>query len=140
MWTTRPEAYMRKAISARMPAGKLEALRRLLELKATEVRTALSAGRAAEIVFRPEEPLDFGDWCQKSYDEWMFVNQNRIEKQLLRELEEALHRFRDGTFGLCQGCEEPIDSRRLTALPWAKFCISCQEKLAGGQPEPALPS
>jgi DnaK suppressor protein len=40
---------------------------------------------------------------------------------------EALGRIADGTYGTCVECEEPISAKRLAALPWAKFCIHCQE-------------
>src|SRR5208283_4664031 len=59
------------------PARTEQYLRQILS-KIHEVRQGLSARRAAEFVQRPEEPLDFGDWCQKSHDEWLFVNQNRL--------------------------------------------------------------
>jgi len=97
--------------------------------KIREVRQALSARRAAEFVQRPEEPLDFGDWCQKSHDEWLFVNQNRIEAALLRELEAAARRLERGTFGICEGCGEPISERRLDAVPWARFCVPCEARV-----------
>ncbi len=107
--------------------ARTEQHRRLILRKAQEVRQGLSARRAAEIVSRPEEPLDSGDWCQRSHDEWLFLNQNRIEMAHLRELEAALRRLDNGTFGVCEGCGEPISERRLEAVPWAKFCIPCDE-------------
>jgi DnaK suppressor protein len=100
--------------------------RRQLEAKASDVRRGLTAHRAAEFVRRPDEPLDFGDWCQKSHDEWLFLNQNRLEIELLREVEDALHRLDEGTYGTCQACEEPISPKRLDAIPWAKYCVRCQ--------------
>ena len=102
----------------------------MLELKAEEVRRGLSAKRAAEIVHLAGEPLDFGDYCQKSHDEWLFLRQNRLECELLRELEAALRRLAGGEYGICQGCREPISAKRLEALPWARFCVGCQEAAA----------
>ncbi len=113
-----------------------EKYRLLIERKAHEVRQGRSARRASEFVSRPEEPLDFGDWCQKSHDEWLFVNQNRIEMALLRELERALRRIRRGSFGVCQHCAEPIAPKRLEAVPWARLCVACEEKAGGSQPSP----
>jgi DnaK suppressor protein len=110
--------------------AKFQQYRRILERKAEEVRLGLSARRSAEIVHRPDEPLDFGDWCQKSRDEWLFLNQNRIESALFRELQEALRRLDNGTYGVCQSCQEAIVPKRLEALPWAKFCVPCQETVA----------
>jgi DnaK suppressor protein len=40
---------------------------------------------------------------------------------------EALRRINDGTYGSCAECDEPVSEKRLAAIPWAKYCISCQE-------------
>lgn len=111
-------------------ASRLDHYRRVLEQKVEEVRAGLSARRAAEVVLRLDEPLDFGDWCQKSHDEWLFSNQNRLEVALLRNLEAALERLASGTYGICQSCHQAICAKRLEALPWAEFCVRCGEKVA----------
>jgi len=36
----------------------------------------------------------------------------------------------EGTYGTCPECDEPISPKRLDALPWARFCVKCQEKIA----------
>jgi DnaK suppressor protein len=110
--------------------GQIEKYRRVLEGKVRKLHLGLSTRRAAEVVARPDEPLDFGDWCQKSHDEWLFLNQNRMEMELLRDLEAALRRLDTGGFGVCQGCEEPIAAKRLEAVPWARFCVACQESVS----------
>ena len=115
--------------------ARTERYRRQIVSKIQEVRQGLSARRAAEFVQRPEEPLDFGDWCQKSHDEWLFVNQNRLETAQLREIEAALRRRDRGTFGICEGCGEPISEKRLDAVPWAKFCIPCHERARRAEEE-----
>jgi DnaK suppressor protein len=111
-------------------ASRLDQYRRVLEQKAEEVRAGLSARRAAEVVLRLEEPLDFGDWCQKNHDEWLFLNQNRLEIALLRNLEAALDRLARGAYGTCPSCHEPISPKRLEAVPWAEFCVRCEEQAA----------
>ena len=100
-----------------------------LQEKAAELRQRMSADKAAAIVSRLEDPSDSGDLSQQSHEEWLFLNRNNLEKSLLREVEEALVRSREGTYGICQECEEPISPKRLQALPWAKFCVRCQEML-----------
>lgn len=40
---------------------------------------------------------------------------------------EALQRTEDGTYGTCAECDEPVSEKRLAAIPWAKYCIRCQE-------------
>jgi DnaK suppressor protein len=56
----------------------------------------------------------------------------------LREVESALRRVESGTFGICSGCEEDINPKRMAAIPWAQFCIRCQEAADREQTEPAL--
>jgi DnaK suppressor protein len=45
----------------------------------------------------------------------------------LRGARAALRRIEDGSFGTCQECDEDIHAKRLAAVPWATFCIRCQE-------------
>lgn len=124
---------MSGAVKESMVRSPQDKYAQLLERKMNEVRLGLSARRAAEVVSRLDEPLDFGDWCQKSHDEWLFLNQNRMEVELLREVEAALLRIETGSFGICQACEEPITPKRLDAVPWARFCIPCQEREASSE-------
>jgi DnaK suppressor protein len=55
----------------------------------------------------------------------------RLESDALRlqSLRSALDRIRDGTYGTCLLCDEPINEKRLAAIPWAAYCLSCQEML-----------
>ena len=46
----------------------------------------------------------------------------------LRQVNRALERLNAGTYGICAVCDEPIDPRRLEALPFAEICISCAER------------
>ena len=45
----------------------------------------------------------------------------------LMQIGEALKRIDHGDFGICLDCEEPISPKRLQALPWAAYCLHCQE-------------
>jgi DnaK suppressor protein len=47
--------------------------------------------------------------------------------QLLMVIEDALTRIRDGRFGICMGCDEPIAKPRLEAVPWTDLCRGCKE-------------
>ena len=49
--------------------------------------------------------------------------------RLLRDIEAARDRLRASTYGVCLHCEEAIAPRRLQAIPWAAYCISCQESV-----------
>lgn len=45
----------------------------------------------------------------------------------LKEIRQARRRVTDGTYGACESCGEPIPRKRLEAIPWAAYCITCQE-------------
>ena len=56
-----------------------------------------------------------------------------LEKQIrdqLADVEHALHKFEEETYGLCEGCGQPIDPARLEALPQAKLCLNCKASQA----------
>ncbi len=90
----------------------------------------MSAQKAAQVVSRLDIPSDEGDLSQQHHEEWIFLNRNTIDMKLLREIADALHRMDIGQYGVCPECEEPISSKRLDAVPWARYCVTCQEKIA----------
>ena len=46
-----------------------------------------------------------------------------------REITQAIERIGEGEYGICLDCEMPISPKRLAAIPWAVYCVKCQEKL-----------
>jgi len=50
-----------------------------------------------------------------------------MEVQRLRQIDEALRKIEEGTYGYCEECGEPIEEGRLLAKPFATLCISCKE-------------
>jgi DnaK suppressor protein len=67
------------------------------------------------------------DQAQLTHDEYVSLHFNSLDYGQLRLVEEALDRLEAGDFGTCLNCEEPIPAKRLRALPWARYCIPCQE-------------
>lgn len=51
------------------------------------------------------------------------------DSRIARQVQEALARLRDGSYGICLRCDDPIKPRRLEAVPWARYCVHCQEML-----------
>ncbi|SPE41089.1 Transcriptional regulator, TraR/DksA family (modular protein) [Candidatus Sulfopaludibacter sp. SbA3] len=68
------------------------------------------------------------DQAQISHDEFVSLHLNSLDYGQLRLIEEALDRLTSGDYGICLCCEEPIAAKRLAALPWARYCVSCQER------------
>jgi DnaK suppressor protein len=72
---------------------------------------------------------DEGDRANASQDKemtWLLSSQERAQLALI---DSALSRIRDGTFGDCEHCGQEIGGKRLAAIPWTRYCITCQELL-----------
>jgi RNA polymerase-binding transcription factor len=67
------------------------------------------------------------DQAQITHDEFVSLHLNSLDYTQLRLVDEALDRLKSGDYGVCLSCEEPIPTKRLLALPWARYCIPCQE-------------
>ena len=80
------------------------------------------------------ENLADDDHPQVSHDEFVTSRINGLDYRQLRMVEEALDRLDAGDYGVCLCCDEPIAEKRLRALPWARYCVVCQE-LAGAERE-----
>lgn len=70
------------------------------------------------------------DQAQHSHEEFISLRLNGLDYLLLRQVHEALDRLQTGDYGVCQSCEEDIPAKRLNALPWARYCVPCQEQMA----------
>jgi DnaK suppressor protein len=55
------------------------------------------------------------------------IQLHQTDSRLLRAIEEALGRIRQGTFGVCQVCKRPVSKARLEAVPWTHLCLECKE-------------
>ena len=56
------------------------------------------------------------------------IRLHQTDGRLLRAIEEALARIRQGTYGVCEVCKQPISKARLEAVPWARHCRECKER------------
>jgi len=69
---------------------------------------------------------DLGDQANTAYTREFFFELGNGDRRLLREVVAALAKIDDGSFGACERCGEPIADKRLDALPFARYCITCQ--------------
>ncbi len=67
------------------------------------------------------------DQIQNKVNRELAVADITRNSRMLRELDAALQRLREGAHGICRHCEEEISPKRLAAIPWAALCIGCQE-------------
>jgi len=120
---------MAKTITTKaLTKTQLNHYKRILENKAVELRKNMLTPAAANIVARREEPVDVADLSTQSHEEWIFLNRNSLDISLLRQIKDALVRIEDQSYGTCQDCQTPISAKRLDAVPWATYCIRCQDR------------
>lgn len=95
----------------------------LLKAKAAEATKALK-NREGIIVERTADELED---IATAFARDIVVQHLDRESHLLRQILGALCRIENGTFGACVHCEDEISPKRLAAVPWAPFCLACQE-------------
>lgn len=75
-----------------------------------------------------EKSADALDEVQHASERELAIRNLDRESNLLRNVRSALRRIEDGSFGTCLHCEEEISPKRVAAVPWAPYCIQCQEQ------------
>ncbi len=76
---------------------------------------------------------DLADKASTSYTKEFLYSLSNSERIVLQEVEDALTRIEEGEFGVCEECGEPIHKKRLDAVPWARYCLACQEAFDKGR-------
>jgi DnaK suppressor protein len=106
-----------------MTKAELNKFKQILEDRRSELAHVLRNREAIAI----EKSPDALDEVQHAAERELAIRNLDRESSLLRQVKLALSRIDDGTFGTCLHCEEEINPKRLNAVPWAPYCISCQE-------------
>jgi len=75
-----------------------------------------------------KEPSDMEDLGQMTYTEAMLDKLSQRDMFILREIDYALEKIKNGTYGICEGCGIDIPEERLCAIPWTRFCAKCAEQ------------
>ena len=119
-----------------MTETELDRYQGILTAKVTELER-LVRYRDAITVERSADQLD--EIQAASQRALAVCNLDRECKQL-RDIRAALRRIREGEFGTCRECDEEIHQKRLAAVPWAQFCIRCQEAVDRHLEEVQAPS
>jgi DnaK suppressor protein len=68
------------------------------------------------------------EFAIKSAEQDLTAATAELRSRTLRDIENALRRVAGGTYGECEACGEQISPNRLKAIPWARYCLSCQEE------------
>lgn len=95
----------------------------LLEKKLAELGNGLAHREDIAV----EKTPDALDEIQMAGERELAIRNLDRESNLLRNIKGALGRITDGNYGVCVRCDKPIIQKRLDAVPWTKYCITCQE-------------
>ena len=103
----------------------LEKFRKTLETKQAELTGSLR--NRDEIVI--EKAPDALDEVQLAGERELAIRNLDRDSNMLRQIRRALARIEDGSYGICLHCDEEISPKRIAAVPWAAYCIKCQEQV-----------
>jgi len=77
-------------------------------------------------------PIHMADLGTDNYEQEFALGLMDSERKLLQEIDDALQRIEEGTYGICQGTGQPIPKARLEAQPWARYCVEYARLLEQG--------
>ena len=103
-------------------------LRRLLEGKSAELRAQMMISATNPALYADEDIHDSADLAERSHEAWLWVKKNSFDVALLREINDALERLHEKSYGTCVDCGRPVTRKRLEAVPWTGYCVTCQER------------
>jgi DnaK suppressor protein len=120
-----------KLTSAEIKKFKATLLKKLSEIlgNVTSMETEALRRDRSDLSNMPIHMADLGtDSCEIDN----IIGLVDSERKILVEVNDALSRIEDGTYGICEGRGEPIPKQRLKAIPWARYCVACATLLEKG--------
>jgi RNA polymerase-binding protein DksA len=110
-----------------MVVRRPEVLRSFLEDERVRLETVI-----AQIEAEGGKNLGYGnhmaDDATEAFEQAKDLALRQNAEQLLTQVTDALERFDQGTYGICQQCSAEIDPARLKALPYVTLCLRCQQR------------
>lgn len=104
---------------------EFERYKRILENKHAELLAAMRQREGIAV----ERSADVIDELQAAVERERAMLELDRTNRVLRQVNTALLRIREGTYGVCLRCDQMISAARLNAVPWTSFCITCQQEL-----------
>ena len=113
-----------------MNAERLEHFRLRLLGELRQHTEHIRGDRAAALEFSDDDGVkDSSDMSVMDVSKELALRQGDRESQMVADIDQALLRIKEGSYGVCNRCGKPIDERRLEALPTARFDAECQARL-----------
>jgi DnaK suppressor protein len=116
--TSKPDGLKKK---------ELKRFRELLLEKREEILKSAKRTLNEDMTLDPDDLPDEMDLASSEYLQSFTFRLRGREKTFLKKIDHALQKIEEGTFGICEECEEPISIKRLEARPETTLCIRCKE-------------
>ncbi len=110
-----------------VPQDRYQALRQRLQNQRDEILNMYKQDLRAGQESADDGTEDIVDRANNAYNRELMFSLSDTERNTLLLIENALRRMDEGTYGRCSNCGQNIALPRLEALPWARFCVDCQE-------------
>lgn len=121
-----------KAPTAEVSKDAFDALRNRLLQQRQEIVDMYNQDVRAGQESADDGTEDIVDRANNAYNRELMFSISDGERLMLLQIEEALRRMDEGTYGRCRNCGNNIHPLRLEAVPWTRFCIDCQEMAEKG--------
>jgi DnaK suppressor protein len=141
----RKKAFRKKTSSSRtkksrLTAANIEHLKQMLLEKRREILVnvnemegeTLKKSRLDATGDLSSMPIHMADIGTDNYEQEFALGLMDSERKLLREIDDALRRIEEGTYGICEGTGKRVPKARLEAQPWARYCVEYAQMLEQG--------
>jgi len=109
-----------------MDKKKTEYFRQVLLAKRRDLAGEVDNLRHEGLAPVEDGPMDSGDDAANTYAKTVSLGISETEREMIRQIDEALDRIEAGEYGICVDCNEKIAEARLKAVPYADLCINCK--------------
>jgi DnaK suppressor protein len=138
--TARKRTSSMRAKKSRLSAATIEHFKQMLLQKRREIISnvnemedeALKQSRLDASGDLSSMPIHMADIGTDNYEQEFALGLMDSERKLLREIDDALQRIEDKTYGICEGTGKPVPKARLEAQPWARYCVEYARMLEQG--------
>jgi DnaK suppressor protein len=124
-----------------MDAQKLEHFRTVLREELTRRTENVRGDQAAALEAAADDGVkDSVDMSLQDVSQELALRLGERESRMVADIDQALRRIEEGTYGVCERCGKPIDERRLEALPTARYDAACQTQIEASEGQQDTPT
>ena len=123
-----------------MEVSKLEHFKQLLLAELSRHAQNVSDDQATALEAAGDDAKESADLAMRDVNEDIALTLGDQESQMVADIDQALLRIEEGSYGLCARCDRPIDERRLEAMPTARYDAECQAAIEAAKGMIARPN